>query len=247
MILRRIAQHLKQQHWTGVVIELVIVILGVFIGLQVDNWNQARAEHHRLDQQLAAFESELETNLAQIKDYRHSAQEQISAINELRATLAGGKGSTDPGHIDTLLFHVIGVKDLHPELSAYRDLADSGGLRRLLGTPLRHDITRWESDLAWVQRLDRDALVHRDSIVLPYFTRHLSFAATVENSRVVKAQGFAPSRFHNHLGQLANSEELENMLTVRFVIEAEILDTSKRLEQSTETLIAALKKREGRR
>ncbi len=247
MILRRIAQHMKQQHWTGVFIELVIVVLGVFIGLQVDNWNQARAEHNRLDQQLSAFKSELETNLVQIKNYRRHAASQISAINELRATLGTGKGNTDPGHINTLLFRVIGVKDLHPELSAYRDLADSGGLRRLRGTPLRHDITRWESDLAWVQRLDRDALVHRDSIVLPYFTRHMSFAATVENNSMVKAQGFARTRFHNNLDQLANSEEFENMLTVRFVIEAEILDTSKRLEHSTDTLIATLKKREAHR
>jgi len=247
MILRRIAQHMKQQHWTGVFIELVIVVLGVFIGLQVDNWNQARTEHHRLDQQLAAFESELETNLVQIKDYRTTASKQISAINELRATLGNGKGNTDPGHVNTLLFQVVGIKDLHPELSAYRDLADSGGLRRLRGKPLRRDISRWESDLAWVQRLDRDALVHRDSIVLPYYTHHLSFAATAENDRDVKAHGFAPSRFHNDMNQLANSEEFENMLTVRFVIEAEILDTSKRLEQSTETLIATLKNREARR
>ena len=247
MILRRIAQHMKQQHWTGVFIELVIVVLGVFIALQVDNWNQARAEHNRLDQQLSAFESELETNLVQIKNYRRHAASQISAINELRATLGTGKGNTDPGHINTLLFLVIGVKDLHPELSAYRDLADSGGLRRLRGTPLRRDITRWESNLAWVQRLDRDALVHRDSIVLPYFTRHMSFAATVENNSMVKAQGFARTRFHNNLDQLANSEEFENMLAVRFVIEAEILDTSRRLEQSTDTLIATLKKREAHR
>ena len=247
MILRRIASHLKQQHWTGVVIELVIVVLGVFIGLQVDNWNQARAEHNRLDQQLAAFESELETNLAGIRDYRKFATEQISAINEVRATLGTGKGNPDPGHINTLLFRVIRVEDLHPELSAYRDLADSGGLRMLPGTPLRRDITRWESDLAWVQRLDRDALVHRDSIVLPYFTSHMSLAATVENSSDIKSRGFAPTRFRNNVDQLANSEEFENMLALRFVIEAQILDTSRRLEQSTDTLIATLDKREARR
>ena len=44
MILRRLAEHLRQQHWTGVFIELVIVVLGVFIGLQVSNWNEARRE-----------------------------------------------------------------------------------------------------------------------------------------------------------------------------------------------------------
>ena len=44
MILRRIAEHLRQQHWTAALIELAIVVLGVFIGLQADAWNDARKE-----------------------------------------------------------------------------------------------------------------------------------------------------------------------------------------------------------
>jgi hypothetical protein len=43
-VLRRIAADLRQQHWTGVAIELLIVVLGVFIGLQAANWNEARKE-----------------------------------------------------------------------------------------------------------------------------------------------------------------------------------------------------------
>ena len=37
MILRRLAEHLKQQRWTGVFIELIIVGLGVVVGMQVSN------------------------------------------------------------------------------------------------------------------------------------------------------------------------------------------------------------------
>ena len=47
MILRRLTEHLKQQHWTAIAIELVIVVLGVFIGIQVANWNEARRDHDR--------------------------------------------------------------------------------------------------------------------------------------------------------------------------------------------------------
>ena len=47
MILRRLLENLRQQHWTGVAIELVIVVLGVFIGMQVSNWNAEREEVQR--------------------------------------------------------------------------------------------------------------------------------------------------------------------------------------------------------
>ena len=43
-MLRHVISHLRRQDWTSVFIELVIVVLGVFIGIQVSNWNQARAD-----------------------------------------------------------------------------------------------------------------------------------------------------------------------------------------------------------
>ena len=39
MILRRVIDHVRNQQWTAIWIDLVIVILGVFIGTQVSNWN----------------------------------------------------------------------------------------------------------------------------------------------------------------------------------------------------------------
>ena len=59
MILRRVIEHMKHQHWMGVFIELVIVVLGVFIGMQVSNWNEARVELARTAQVLDAFRADM--------------------------------------------------------------------------------------------------------------------------------------------------------------------------------------------
>ena len=39
MFARRLTTSLKEQHWMTVVIELLIVILGVFIGNWVNDWS----------------------------------------------------------------------------------------------------------------------------------------------------------------------------------------------------------------
>ena len=44
MILRRLTTALRKQDWVTVVIETLIVVFGVFIGLQVNNCNEARAQ-----------------------------------------------------------------------------------------------------------------------------------------------------------------------------------------------------------
>ena len=44
MILRRITEHVRAQNWTAVALDFLIVVVGVFIGIQVSNWNDARHE-----------------------------------------------------------------------------------------------------------------------------------------------------------------------------------------------------------
>ena len=46
MLLRRITKHVKDQNWFAVGIDFFIVVVGVFMGLQVSNWNDARQERN---------------------------------------------------------------------------------------------------------------------------------------------------------------------------------------------------------
>lgn len=47
MILRRVMEHVRDQNWAAVGIDFCIVVIGVFFGIQVANWNDARAEERR--------------------------------------------------------------------------------------------------------------------------------------------------------------------------------------------------------
>ena len=69
MIRRRVIENLKKQQWTAVGIELVIVILGVFIGLQVSNWNQERVSAR----QAANFAERLKADLRE-EDWAYQLQ-----------------------------------------------------------------------------------------------------------------------------------------------------------------------------
>lgn len=44
MILRRIIRHFRQQEWTAIALDFLIVVVGVIVGIQVSNWNTARLE-----------------------------------------------------------------------------------------------------------------------------------------------------------------------------------------------------------
>ena len=67
MILRRLAQSLKEQNWTAIWIEFVLLVLGVFLGIQAANWNEARAESDRAQAYLARIRGNLESDVRSIE------------------------------------------------------------------------------------------------------------------------------------------------------------------------------------
>ncbi len=62
MLLRRITQHVHEQNWTAIVIDFVIVVVGVFIGIQVANWNDALSDKEREKRLLGELSAEIGNN-----------------------------------------------------------------------------------------------------------------------------------------------------------------------------------------
>lgn len=66
MILRRLTQSLREQNWTAIAIEFVLLVAGVFLGIQVANWNAERADDARGRAYLGRISANLETDLQSI-------------------------------------------------------------------------------------------------------------------------------------------------------------------------------------
>ena len=67
MILRRFSQSLKEQNWTTIVIEFLLLVVGVFLGIQAANWNGQRAEDVRAQAYLARIHGNLHSDLLSIE------------------------------------------------------------------------------------------------------------------------------------------------------------------------------------
>lgn len=59
MIFRRAIANLRAQNWPAIAIEFAIVVAGVFVGMQVSNWNEARIEKAETIQVLRGLKPEL--------------------------------------------------------------------------------------------------------------------------------------------------------------------------------------------
>lgn len=88
MILRRVIAHFRKQEWTAIGIDFVIVVFGVFFGIQVANWNEGRLTRDKATVFTARLKDDLRAEawryqflLAYYRDVRDATEAAADALS----------------------------------------------------------------------------------------------------------------------------------------------------------------------
>ncbi len=95
MILRRVIAHVRKQEWTAIVIDFIIVVAGVFVGIQVSNWNAARAFSALERSHLTDLRAEIENDIAATAARSEYYREVFAAGERALAFLENSRPCTD--------------------------------------------------------------------------------------------------------------------------------------------------------
>ena len=134
MILRRITQHVKDQNWTAVAIDLVIVVVGVFLGIQLGNWNAERLAQQRQEQIADALETTL----------RDAISVQDRFVAEIDAGLAAWEAAYERGERPApFVFRIEGSDTAPDSWSTFEQM----GLADLFDPITLFDLTHFYSEL----------------------------------------------------------------------------------------------------
>lgn len=154
MILRRITGALRKQDWTTVSIDFLIVVVGIFAGLQANEWAQARQD--RADER-AALERlfvEIENTTQDLEDFITRGKR----LNGLRRNAVQFIDSEDPLP-DNELPLKIGINTLAqfppvlPVSVVYDELKSSGQLRLIQNADVRTGLAEFHTGLEWLNRI----------------------------------------------------------------------------------------------
>jgi len=126
MRLHRVIEHLKTQNLTGVALDFLITVLGVFIGIQVSNWNGERQDQRRshevlvdLRQEFSGFDKTA-TELADF--YVGSLKNEAVLLESLRA---GRFRQEDREKVKDAVALGLIYGDPPPQSGTYQDLLSS--------------------------------------------------------------------------------------------------------------------------
>ena len=107
--------------------EIILVVIGILMALQINNWNEARKIRNQELKHLVDLKTDFELNIAEINQYLDTRKSRIESANKVLEYYEG-KPLTD---INDLNFHVTNVYiwykfTLHD--NTYQELINSGNL-----------------------------------------------------------------------------------------------------------------------
>ena len=146
MILRRVIQHVKKQEWTAIWIDLVIVVVGVFIGIQVSNWNEERVDASRATAYLERIRDDINADLSNYQD-RISFWSDVSAYGAKGLAYAETGDAKNATQWDLLLayFQSSQVAEFYTTDATFEELKSAGELGLIKDTRFRYELSQYYS------------------------------------------------------------------------------------------------------
>ncbi len=143
MILRRLSQSLKEQNWTAIIIEFVLLVVGVFLGIQVANWNGQRADNERAQAYMVRIQRDFNTDLQTI-ERREVYWGKVAAYGKQAIRYAETGELVDGSAWKTVLafYQASQVLQWYRADSTYQDMRSGGDLGLIRDETLRDDISR---------------------------------------------------------------------------------------------------------
>lgn len=164
MILRRIIAHFRKQEWTAIALDFVIVVVGVFVGLQAQAWNESRQD--RVQERM--YIERLARDFAAIEERTEFANEKwLSVINVSRRLLADIDAFNATERMPRTEQEILAdLNDLHgtripaPRAATFVEMPSTGEIRVLRDEDLRDALLAYDTQTHYAL-IAYDVLVNR--------------------------------------------------------------------------------------
>lgn len=169
MILRRVREHVSSHNWFAVGVDLIIVVLGVFLGTQVSNWNAERLAHEAGDTYRARIIRDLENNEADLEG-RATYYEQVRTFGlEVLSALDGSARVSD----ERLLIAAYQASQIYPRpqnRATYDEIISIGAVNTLGDVETRERIANYYVGLETSDATFRNVPPYREIVrrAIPY-------------------------------------------------------------------------------
>lgn len=222
--------------------EIVLVVIGILIALQINNWNQKQQDKMLEQATLKALLSEFQDNYVSVNDYLENIKKMLKFGDTLMKLIGPEITSTSKYDVHRLIGEVSGTMKCIVSVDVLEDVQSSGRLNLLSNEQVRRAISKWSSQLKELQSEEFDWAQEFSSQYIPFTHKWLQWENVdyiLNNNDSIRYTG---SRFNVDPRLMLQQPEFENIMNEQYWRFTRIKERTKVLLRKTDTLIGLLKK-----
>lgn len=221
MLFRRISAHVAAQNWFAVFIDFVVVVVGLFIGFQVDTWWEERKERDLEQVYLKELQEDFEANDAYLSNSIDRLEEIIQSMILLHEQSRLDSPELDATALNTAFSLVQSMPSFLAVERAYSNLTGSGDLRLIRDRDLKNALADYYAKFEEILLVMNTHEAELVETFQPYIIQHLDYAA-IPYERV-DDYSLPPPLEDDLILDLVSTRKFRNVAAQKFVISTDLL------------------------
>lgn len=123
--------------------EIILVVIGILIALQINNWNEGRKESNKERLLLSNLKVEFEDNLNNLDSIAGEVDEVIIALEKVFNHFGTGKPEISESSMDSLISKALISPNWRPSVYLLQNLSNSGSISDLKNDKLKLLLYNW--------------------------------------------------------------------------------------------------------
>lgn len=186
MILRKLSQSFKEQNWLAIWVEFVLLVIGVFLGIQVANWNETQQDYRReaeyierLNRDFKVIDARLNENSVLWGDISTAT---LNVLGDLRSH-QNGNWKRPKSEMLRDLNIISNSRIPAPRAATYVELLSAGQLGLVRDSKLRDALLEYDMQVGYVETA-YSVLMRRVEPHVATLLSHLEFDGQKNNANI---------------------------------------------------------------
>ena len=200
--------------------EVVLVVIGILLALQVNNWNEKRKLIKEEKKTLLSFHNEVSNNLNILERSIIEKQKIIEANNEVLKYIGPNDKWLSDKSLDSLMYHItVSGWIFVPEDGVLNEIINSGKLSIIQDEKIKNEVASLPQLLSLILEEDR---LYRDDLhqyFLPFLSKNYKLRNITSHRELLEhsKSDLGKSKFKNNSEELLKNAEFENILTIQSI------------------------------
>ncbi|WOJ93799.1 hypothetical protein R0135_01200 [Congregibacter variabilis] len=220
MRLSRITKHIYDQNWFAVGIDLIIVVIGVFIGIQVSNWSNDRAEMNQETVYLAELQEDFRKIVEELESDIAAYDGIVEAMSFLLAESRKVKSVFSSEDLTLAAKKLVSMVGTEIVSDTYSNLTGSGDLAIIRSREIKTSMASFFARYEVVKLVATTHELQLVNIFQPYAIANLDYVSLLPDNRsVLPAAGFSSEIIASEL----RSRKFRNVVAVKWDIATDLI------------------------